>query len=133
MTEKTSEAEQRLIDAARKARDNAHAPYSNFKVGAAILTGDGNIYSACNVENASYGGSVCAERNAVASAVAAGEKDFVQLAIVTQSDPPAAPCGLCRQVLVEFCDDLPILLCNLKGDLIRTTLQNLQPLPFKKF
>lgn len=132
MTEKVSQDEQRLIDAAMKVRDNAHAPYSNFKVGAAILAGGGNIYSACNVENASYGGSVCAERNAMASAVAAGEKTFTQLAIVTQSDPPAAPCGLCRQVLVEFCDDLPILLCNLKGDLIRTTLKDLQPLPFRK-
>jgi cytidine deaminase len=133
MTEKINEAEQRLIDAAKKARDNAHAPYSKFKVGAAIMTGDGSIYAGCNVENASYGGSVCAERNAVAQAVAAGEKKFTQLAIVTQSDPPAAPCGLCRQVLVEFCDDLPILLCNLKGGLVRTTLQNLQPLPFRKF
>jgi len=133
MTSKVSQAEQELIDAAMQARDNAHAPYSNFKVGAAILTGEGNVYSACNVENASYGGSICAERNAIAQAVAAGEKDFVQLAIVTQSDPPAAPCGLCRQVLVEFCDDLPILLCNLKGGLIRTTLQDLQPLPFRKF
>jgi cytidine deaminase len=133
MTSKVSQAEQELVDAAMQARDNAHAPYSNFKVGAAILTGEGNVYSACNVENASYGGSICAERNAIAQAVAAGEKDFVQLAIVTQSDPPAAPCGLCRQVLVEFCDDLPILLCNLKGGLIRTTLQDLQPLPFRKF
>jgi cytidine deaminase len=133
MTEKTNEAEQRLIDAAKKARDNAHAPYSKFKVGAAILTGDGNIYAGCNVENASYGGSVCAERNAVAQAVASGGKDFAMLAIITQSDPPAAPCGLCRQVLVEFCDDLPILLCNLKGDLIRTDLKDLQPLPFRKF
>jgi len=133
MTQKVSEAEQRLIDAAKKARDNAHAPYSNFKVGAALLTKNGNVYASCNVENASYGGSICAERNAVASAIAAGEKDFVQLAIVTQSDPPAAPCGLCRQVLVEFCDDLPILLCNIKGGLVRTTLKDLQPLPFKKF
>jgi cytidine deaminase len=133
MTSKVSQDEQRLIDAAKTARENAHAPYSGFKVGAALLTRDGNIYSACNVENASYGGSVCAERNAVASAVAAGEKTFVQLAIVTQSDPPAAPCGLCRQVLVEFCDDLSILLCNPKGGLVRTTLKDLQPLPFKKF
>ena len=133
MTQNLSEAEQRLIDAAKKARDNAHAPYSKFKVGAAILAANGNIYSACNVENASYGASVCAERNAVASAVVAGEKKFVQLAIVTQSDPPAAPCGLCRQVLIEFGDDLVILLCNLKGDLIRTTLKDLQPLPFRKF
>ena len=133
MTSKASQEEQRLIDAAKQARDNAHAPYSNFKVGAAILTRNGNVYSACNVENASYGGSICAERNAIAQAVAAGEKDFVQLAIVTQSDPPAAPCGLCRQVLVEFCDDLPILLCNLKSGLIRTTLKKLQPLPFRKF
>ena len=133
MTTKVNETEQRLIDAAKKARENAHAPYSKFKVGAALLTKDGNIYSACNVENASYGGSVCAERNAVAQAVAAGEKDFTQLAIVTQSDPPAAPCGLCRQVLVEFCDDLPILLCNLMGEVIRTSLKDLQPLPFRKF
>jgi cytidine deaminase len=133
MTLEVSEVEQQLIDAAKKARDNAHAPYSKFNVGAALLTGEGDIYAGCNVENASYGGSICAERNAIAQAVAAGEKDFVQLAIVTQSDPPAAPCGLCRQVLVEFCDDLPILLCNLKGDMIRTTLKELQPLPFKKF
>ena len=133
MTQKTSEAEQRLIDAAKKARENAHAPYSKFKVGAAILTGDGNIYASCNVENASYGGSVCAERNAVAQAVAAGEKTFTQLAIITQSDPPVAPCGLCRQVLIEFCDDLPILMCNLEGEVVRTTLRELQPLPFKKF
>jgi len=133
MTSKANQTEQRLIDAAKQARDNAHAPYSNFKVGAALLTKNGNVYSACNVENASYGGSICAERNAVAQAVAASEKDFTMLAIVTQSDPPAAPCGLCRQVLVEFCDDLPILLCNLKGDLVRTNLKDLQPLPFKKF
>lgn len=133
MTQKLSEAEQRLIDAAKNARDNAHAPYSKFKVGAALLTKDGNIYASCNVENASYGASVCAERNAVASAVAAGVKDFKMLAIITQSDPPAAPCGLCRQVLVEFCDDLPILLCNLKGEVVRTTLRELQPLPFRKF
>jgi cytidine deaminase len=130
MTQKLSEAEQRLIGAAKEAREKAYAPYSKFKVGAALLTGDGNVYSACNVENASYGGSICAERNAVAQAVAAGEKNFVQLAIVTQSDPPAAPCGLCRQVLVEFCDDLPILLCNPEGEVVRTTLKDLQPLPF---
>lgn len=133
MTEKLTEAEQVIVNAAKGAREHAHAPYSKFKVGAALLTEDGNVYTGCNVENASYGASVCAERNAVANAVAAGEKTYRQLAIVTQTSPPSAPCGLCRQVLVEFCDDLPILLCNPAGEVVRTTLKKLQPFPFKDF
>jgi cytidine deaminase len=133
MKKKPTRAEQDLIAAAQKARKRAHAPYSRFKVGAALRTKKGGIYTGCNLENASYGASVCAERNAVANAVAAGEKNFVQLAVVTQTDPPSAPCGLCRQVLIEFCEDLPILLCNPKGKLIRTTLKKLQPLPFSSF
>ena len=133
MNKMPTEAEQELIAAAAQARERAHAPYSNFKVGAALLTEDGNIYTGCNVENASYGASVCAERNAVANALAAGEKKFTRLAVVTQTSPPSAPCGLCRQVLVEFCDDLPILLCNPAGEIVPTTLRELQPLPFQKF
>ena len=133
MNKKPAKAEQELIAAAVQARERAHAPYSNFKVGAALLTKDGNIYTGCNVENASYGASVCAERNAVAYALASGEKQFTQLAVITSTSPPSAPCGLCRQVLVEFCDDLPILLCNPAGEIVRTTLQELQPLPFQKF
>ena len=133
MTEKLTEAEQVIVDAAMGAREHAHAPYSNFKVGAALLTEDGNVHTGCNVENASYGASVCAERNAVANALAAGEKKFTRLAVVTRTSPPSAPCGLCRQVLIEFCDDLPILLCNPAGEIVRTTLQELQPLPFQKF
>ena len=133
MTDKPTGEEQGLIQAATKARERAHAPYSKFKVGAALMTKGGNIYTGCNLENASYGASVCAERNAVASAVAAGDKDFTLLAIVTSTTPPAAPCGLCRQVLVEFCDDLPIILTNPEGEIVRTTLKDLQPLPFQDF
>jgi cytidine deaminase len=133
MTQKPTGEEQGLIQAATKARERAHAPYSKFKVGAALMTKDGKVYTGCNLENASYGASVCAERNAVASAVAAGDKDFTLLAIITQTTPPAAPSGLCRQVLVEFCDDLPIILCNPQGEIVRTTLRELQPLPFQKF
>ena len=133
MTAKLTEIEQMIVNAAKEAREHAHAPYSKFKVGAALLTEEGNVYAGCNVENASYGASVCAERNAVAQAVLVGEKEFMRLAVVTQTSPPSAPCGLCRQVLVEFCDDLPILLCNPEGEFVRTTLKDLQPLPFQKF
>jgi cytidine deaminase len=133
MNQKPTKAEQELIAAAVQARERAHAPYSKFKVGAALLTEGKNVYIGCNVENASYGASVCAERNAVGNALAAGEKKFTRLAVVTQTSPPSAPCGLCRQVLVEFCADLPILLCNPAGEIVRTTLRELQPLPFQKF
>ena len=118
-----------LVAAAQDVRTRAHAPYSGFAVGAAVLTSDGRIFSGCNVENASYGLSVCAERHAVASAVAAGCKDFVGIAVVTQSDPPAAPCGACRQVLAEF-GDFPVILAGLDGGSITTTVRSLLPLAF---
>jgi cytidine deaminase len=103
--------QRRLIDAARAARQNAHAPYSRFAVGAAVLDDAGRISTGCNVENASYGLTVCAERNAIAAAVAAGAKAIRAVAVVTRLRPPATPCGACRQVLAEFGgDDMMVLL-----------------------
>jgi len=99
-----------LIRAALSARQRAYAPYSNFKVGAALLTESGTICSGCNVENASYGLAVCAERAAVATAVSGGHRRFAALAVATSGG--VTPCGACRQVLAEFCDDLPILLVD---------------------
>jgi cytidine deaminase len=112
----TPEQRQKLIHAACDIRRNAHAPYSKFHVGAALLTGSGKIFSGCNVENASYGLTICAERSAVVSAVAAGEgkagaaNDWVAMAVATPGGH--SPCGACRQVLVEFAPELPILLVD---------------------
>jgi len=98
----------RLVDAARAAREAAYAPYSRFKVGAAIEVDDGRIFVGCNVENASYGLTICAERAAAAQAVGAGARRFVRIVVATDVDPPAAPCGACRQVLWEFGTDLQV-------------------------
>jgi cytidine deaminase len=121
---------EQLIPAAEAARDNAYAPYSRYQVGAALVTADGRIFSGCNVENASFGLSLCAERNAVAAAVAAGAREFRALAVVTDSSPPAAPCGACRQVLSEF-GSFPVLLVNSAGERHATTVAELQPRPFR--
>lgn len=127
-----SAGDMELTRRALEVRRNAHAPYSRFAVGAAVRCADGAIFTGCNVENASYGATVCAERNAIAAAVAAGKRDFVALAVATGNAPPAAPCGLCRQVISEFSPDLPLLLCNPRGDLIRTSLGRLLPLQFSR-
>lgn len=103
-----------LLQAAWQARANAHAPYSGFFVGAAIIDAQGRIHAGCNVENASYGATICAERNAILAAVANGMKpgEIKALAIVTEADPLTPPCGMCRQVIAEFAEHLPILLAN---------------------
>lgn len=119
-----------LLEAAGRARENAYAPYSGYQVGAAVLTQNG-IYTGCNVENASYGGTICAERAAVCSAVADGEREFLALAVVTDGPNPGPPCGICRQFLAEFTYDLPIYLGNLEGQVVRGNLVEYLPEAFR--
>jgi cytidine deaminase len=102
--------EERIITAARAVRAHAHAPYSQYAVGAALLTAAGHVYAGCNVENATYGATLCAERSAVAAMVAAGDDAPIACAVVTAGPRPGAPCGICRQVLVEFARDMKLVL-----------------------
>ena len=120
-----------LIEAAREARANAHCPYSGFAVGAAVLMEDGSIQPGCNVENRTFGVTICAERAAIVGAVARGLRNPQAVAVITDTHPPAAPCGPCREALVEFAKDLPILLTNLSGDRKVVQLKDLHPLPFE--
>jgi cytidine deaminase len=119
-----------LIAAAADARARAYAPYSRFAVGAAVLMEDGSIHAAANVENCIPSLSICAERNAVAAAASAGLRRPGAIAVVTETSPPACPCGLCRQALAEFAKDLPILAVNPAGERVETTLAALLPYPF---
>ena len=119
-----------LVEEARAARENALAPFSNFKVGAALRTAGGKLYRGCNVENATYGLTVCAERVALLTALAAGERSFTAIAVVTQSDEPSTPCGPCRQLMWEYCGDIDVALANLGGKRIDYKLSELFPHPF---
>lgn len=119
-----------LINAAIQVRERAYAPYSKYKVGAALLGKSGKIYTGCNVENASYGATICAERSAVVQAVAAGEQSFTTLVVVIDSQKPGSPCGICRQFLSEFGVDLKLILANLHEEIIETTLREYYPAPF---
>lgn len=121
-----------LVAQARAVRDNAYAPYSGYRVGAALLTKSGHVYRGCNVENASYGLTLCAERSAVAQMIAAGEQDIQAIAIVTQGPEAGTPCGLCRQTLAELALDLPIALAIEGADEPAriTSLRALFPEPF---
>jgi cytidine deaminase len=123
-------ASDRLVEAARAARDRAVAPYSHFKVGAALQAADGTIITGCNVENASYGLTICAERVAVVKALSEGHHAFTRLVVVTDTEEPTSPCGACRQVLWEFAPDLEVVLANLHRITAVTTLRDLLPLAF---
>ena len=122
--------DQTLFAAAEAIRAKAYAPYSRFTVGAAILADDGKIYSGCNIENATYGLTVCAERVAMFKALSEGHRRFTRIAIVADTEAPTPPCGACRQILWEFGGDLQIVLANLHAETGRHALKDLLPLPF---
>ena len=119
-----------LIAAAKCARENAHAPFSNFRVGAALRAKSGRIYTGCNVENASYGLTCCAERVAIFKAISEGERGFDAIAVVADTDALTPPCGACRQIIWEFCGDVPVILSNLKGKSEMLRMRELFPRPF---
>lgn len=119
-----------LIEAARNARANAHAPFSNFKVGAAVETVNGKIYTGCNIENATYGLTLCAERVAIFKAISEGETEFTRIAVVADTAELTPPCGACRQIIWEFCGDILITMANLHGAAKTLQMQELFPYAF---
>ena len=119
-----------LVSAALEARQNAHAPFSKFKVGAAVEDDSGRVYTGCNVENATYGLTICAERVAIFKAVSEGARRFVRVAVVADTDKLTPPCGACRQILWEFCGDVEIVLANLNGKTETLRLSTLFPRAF---
>jgi cytidine deaminase len=121
---------QALITAAKSARENAHAAYSNFRVGAALRATSGRIFGGCNVENATYGLTICAERVAIFKAISEGERGFDAIAVVADTDSLTPPCGACRQLLWEFCGDVPVILANLQGRVEIVPMRELFPKPF---
>ncbi len=119
-----------LYDKAVEARKKAHAPFSKFKVGASLLGKSGKVYTGCNVENASYGLTICAERVAIFKAVSEGEKKFAELWVVADTDELTPPCGACRQIIWEFCGNIPVHMANLKGKEAEFKMKDLLPYPF---
>lgn len=117
-----------LISEAKLARELAYAPYSNFKVGAALLAEDGTIYRGCNIENAAYSMCNCAERTAIFKAYSDGVTQFIRLAVIADTERPVAPCGACRQVISELCDsEMEVVLANMKGDVQQLKVKDLLP------
>jgi cytidine deaminase len=120
-----------LLEHAKLAREKAYVPHSNFKVGAALLTKDGKIYEGCNIENASYGLSNCAERTAIFKAISEGDTEFEAIAVVADTKEPVAPCGACRQVIFEFNPKMQVIMSNMHGDVSEYTIDQLLPGAFK--
>ena len=120
----------RLIVAAKQARENAQAQFSHFKVGAGLRASSGKIYGGCNVENATYGLTVCAERVALFKAISEGERKFEAIAVVTDTDTLTPPCGACRQLIWEFCGNVPVIMSNFKGKTEVMAMSQLFPKPF---
>jgi homotetrameric cytidine deaminase/tRNA-Thr(GGU) m(6)t(6)A37 methyltransferase TsaA len=123
----TNEERAVLISAASRARENAHAPYSQFRVGAALRANSGRIFTGCNIENSSFGLTVCAERVAVFKALSEGERRFDAIAVVTDTERLTPPCGACRQILWEFCRDAEVVLANLSGQITMRRVPDLLP------
>ena len=119
-----------LISAAKQARESAHAPFSNFRVGAALRATSGRIFGGCNVENATYGLTVCAERVAIFKAISEGERGFEAICVVTDTETLTPPCGACRQLIWEFCGDVPVIMANVKGKTEVIQMKDLFPKPF---
>jgi cytidine deaminase len=120
--------EKMLIEEAKKAREFAYVPYSNFKVGAALVSKDGKVYHGCNIENAAYPVTNCGERTAIFKAISEGVTEFETLAVVADTDRPVPPCGACRQVIAELCPpDMEVILTNLKGDVQKVLVKELLP------
>jgi cytidine deaminase len=123
---------EKLVAAARAAREHAVADFSHFKVGAALETDTGDIITGCNIENASYGLTICAERTAIFKALSEGKRVFRRIAIVADTDDPTPPCGACRQIIWEFCGDVEVTLANLQRVTRTLQMKDLLPLPFDK-
>ncbi|MGI8789177.1 MAG: cytidine deaminase [Pyrinomonadaceae bacterium] len=119
-----------LVEAAKEVRELAYAPFSNFRVGAAVRTKSGKIFTGCNIESASYGLTVCAERVAIWKAVSEGEREFSEIAVVADTKELTPPCGVCRQIIWEFSGDIPVILANLKGDVETVQMKELLPRAF---
>ncbi len=126
-----STSNEELIQKAKKAQQNAYAPYSQFKVGAALLTNEEQIFLGCNIENSTFGATNCAERTAVFNAVCNGVREFKKLVIVSDSNTPVMPCGICRQVLFEFSPDIEIISVGTTGNIEQTTLPEIFPKGFR--
>jgi cytidine deaminase len=129
-SERDADVAARLVAAARAAREHAHAAFSNFRVGAALLTDTGTVVTGCNIENATYGLTVCAERVAMFKALSEGHRRFTHIAVVADTDAPTPPCGACRQILWEFGGDLTVILANLETLKGSHRMRDLLPLPF---
>lgn len=122
-----------LILAAKEARENAYVPYSNFKVGAAVLTDDGEIYKGCNIENASYGATNCAERTAIFKAVSEGHRTIKAIAVIGSDENLTYPCGICRQVIAEFAsEDIKIIIAKDENEFIIRSMEDILPGAFSK-